>query len=100
MITDLIVTLLTAPVSWLLSALPTWSPPSWLDGHSGCTVQPSMGCYGFNFGQQLAPINKWVPIDTLLTLLPVVALLVAVVVTVRVLRMVVSALTGGGGGAA
>lgn len=100
MITDAVLTVVFAPIAFLLNALPDWTTPQWLqsglESCEGTLIRCNMG----QVGQKAAYLDRWMPFDHVFIVLQGVLPLLLAVLVIRLVRMVVSALTGGGGSAA
>lgn len=98
MVVDAILTVLLAPLAWLLGLLPSWTPPDWLVGQAGCN-KTLLECHAFDVGQYAGAAQGWVPIQEVVVVVQAVFLALGVALAIRLVRMVVSAVTGGGGNA-
>ncbi len=90
MITKAILTVVLAPVNFVLGLVPAVSWPSWLSG-STFTSFPSA------IGSKLALVDNWLPIDALMVVFPFVFIAWGLHMSIKGIRLVVSLLTGGGG---
>lgn len=95
MIVDAILAVLLRPLSWVLSAVPTVSWPSWVGSGPG-TIVSNLSTWGTSMGA----VSTWFPVATLMEGLQLVFTVALITVGIRAVRLVVSLLTGGGGGAA
>ena len=87
---------LFAVVRWFVGLLPSWTWPSWLDGSS--TSGSTLGGYAHTIGAALGDVSSWVPLSIVGGCLTAIVAALGVSVAVRVVRMVASFLSGGGGG--
>lgn len=91
MITEAIVSVFAAVAGFIVGLFPTWSPPAWLT----TTVPDLIG----QASDWIVGVNAWVPFDHVATVLGFVVLVLATAVAVRLVRIVASFLTAGGGSA-
>jgi hypothetical protein len=97
---DLMFTIVLSPIRWLLDGIPTFSWPDWFDANKSTVYggdPETMGGYAFVVGRFLINLDGWVPVPLLFQGLT--ALMAAWVFhfTVKVGRLLVSHVTGGGG---
>lgn len=102
MITEAILRVLALPFTFLLNLIPSFTLPSIFStvvatSSSGLN---SIGKVSFFMGEKLGLVNHWVDGSTLFLVVPAVGAAWAFSITVRVVRMIVSVLTGGGGATA
>lgn len=93
MITDLIIGVLLAPIRWVLDVIPAVPWPSWFQKSGTGTVVDVVG----GWGSHLGTINGWFPVGSFLDALSIVFVVAGIAVTIRIVRMLISVLTGGGG---
>ena len=93
MITDAILTLVLAPLRWLLQAIPGVSWPSWFQTSGAESVVAKVG----QWGQSLGTINGWFPVDAFLDSMGILFVCAAVHAGIKSIRIVISVFTGGGG---
>jgi hypothetical protein len=93
MIPDLIFGLLLDFVTWFMHALPAVTIPSWL-GSTG-TVVTSAGTWGAD----AAGFGGWIPFTAIGNVITSVLVAIPLAVSVRLVRIVLSYMTGGGGAA-
>lgn len=91
MITDLIISAFMAVVSFLLNLLPDIQMPGWIADISGYAASV------FAFADS---IGVWIPWGVVMTVVASVFACAGVGFTIKVVRMVISHVTGGGGSAA
>lgn len=91
MITDAILTLLTGMVTWALGVLPSVPVPGWLDPRD--SVFATVFTYADSMG-------KWFPTALVMAVLGTYLLITFTGFSIKVVRIVASFLSGGGGGAA
>lgn len=96
MIVEAVINVLVALVSGILSLVPDFEAPSWLTGSGSGTL----GGYANTVGQAMGKAEPWLPLDALGYAVTIVVAAVAFSVAVRVVRILLSLFTGGGGGAA
>lgn len=99
MVVDAILTIVFAPLTWLLEALPSWTPPGWLVDNIACggPDAPAPVCFAADIGGYIGKGSSWVPVEVLGTVGTALFTVLAISLVVRLVRIVVSALTGGGG---
>lgn len=92
MIFEAILNLLTSLITLLLSALPELTIPTWYtDDFLPFWTSTISGVSGF---------RAWFPFDAIGTAVAVLSSTFAITVAIRIVRMVISLFTGGGGSAA
>jgi hypothetical protein len=84
-----------AVITWAVGLLPSWTAPDWMTGSGS----GSIAGYGASIAGYASKLSNWVPLGLLATVATVVLGACAVAVAVKVTRIVLSALMGGGGGA-
>jgi len=96
MIVDFIWSAIVAGLGAVMGLFPHFTFPTWLASCPGGGQY--LGCYLQDFGHGMAQLNGWLPVDAAANLLPVVFAAVVINWTIRLVRMVISLLSGGGGG--
>ena len=96
MITQAVLTVLLLPVTLLLSVIPSVSWPAWFQTSGSGSVVAEVGVWGGH----LATVNGWFPVAAFVDSLGIVFVCAGVAVGIKVARIVLSAVTGGGGSAA
>lgn len=91
MITDAILSLLTSMITWALGVLPTVPVPSWLD------PTDSVFATAFRYADSM---SKWFPTALVMAVLGTLMLIKLTGFSIKIVRIVASFLSGGGGGAA
>jgi hypothetical protein len=86
---------LSSVLSFVVGLFPSWSYPSWLDGSS--TASGTLGGYAHSIGSAMGDFSAWIPLGVVGPALTAIVAALAVSLGVRVIRMVASFLTGGGG---
>lgn len=94
MIVDAIFDVITAAIAGVLSLLPGLTLPSWFSLGAGDTI----GGRIYDIGQYVAYTHAWVDMGPAIAAIPLVVTVVGIVFGVRVVRLVLSLFTGGGGG--
>ncbi len=100
MIVNGLVSFLVTVIGGLVSLIPGWTWPTWFSGTAGgsCIGTPdTLGCYSSNVGGYLQQLHNWLPVTALGNALAVVGVALVAAGSIRITRMVISALTGGGG---
>jgi hypothetical protein len=87
---------LTSVLSFVVGLFPTWTYPSWLSGSS--TTAGTLGGYAHAIGGAMGDFSAWIPLSVVGPCLAAVLAALGVSLAVRVIRMIASFLTGGGGG--
>lgn len=93
MITDLVLNVLKAPFLWLLSAVPSFSWPSWFSASGAGSIGEKIA----SVGGSVASVDNWIPVSELSLVLLLLGAAWAFSLAVQGLRFVVSLFTGGGG---
>ena len=91
MITDQVLDILASMAIWFLDKLPTWGLPTWYDD--------AIEGWG-SIVAGIADLAHWVPLDAVTQVAIAVGLVTAFAFGVRVLRIILSFVSGGGGSAA
>lgn len=91
MITEALISWVTGFIGWIVERFAVPEVPSWL---TGAPAQIS------DLGAKLAGTGQWIPWEIAQTVLSAVALCIAAGITVKLVRIVASFLTAGGGSAA
>lgn len=97
MVLHVLLTIVSGLVSGVLSLLPSFSWPSWFDGtplHDG-----TLGSYATTVGSYLHAFEGWINIDAALDVVDAFVAVAAIVLTIKIVRVVISLVTGGGGSA-
>lgn len=88
MVTQAIWGVICHVAAFLVGLLPGWTLPGWL------TALPDEST---TVGSYMADFNVWLPLDAVVTALAFIIAATSVALGVRVARMVLSTVTGGGG---
>lgn len=88
MVTDALWGLVCWIASHLVGLLPGWTLPGWLT---------SLPDESTTLGSYFGDFNVWLPLDAVLTVLAFILAATALSLGIRVTRMVISHVTGGGG---
>jgi hypothetical protein len=101
MVVELLLGIFLAPVEWALSAIPALPIPGVFDG-GDCTLPCSGTLQGgmHDVGARLGLWNGWVDLAAIFQAAPAAAAVAVVTIGVRMVRVLVSLVTGGGGSAA
>ncbi len=91
MITDAILTVVLAPVAWLLGIMPEVTLPAWLS--SGGAIENTAA----SIGAQVGAFNNWFPVSELMAAMPIVFALSGALLVFKATQFLVSIFTGGGG---
>lgn len=96
MITDLVLTVVLAPLQWVLDAIPAISWPTWFSTSGpSSVVEMARG-----WGDSVGTLNGWFPVAEFFAAAGIVFAAAVAHLAIRAVRMIVSGLTGGGGSAA
>jgi len=95
MIVEWFIAALLSLVTWFIDLLPSWSLPSWITGTGDGTIRGGADWAASNVGS----LSNWIPLGTLSLVAAVVLVCIPIAIGIKVTRMVLSAFTGGGGGA-
>jgi hypothetical protein len=102
-ITDAILTVLLAPLSFLLGVVPAPEWPLWFRGcHYGaaCTQfgeVDTLGTYAYTVGRYMAVLDPWINVRLLLDCISFTLVAFGVSLAIRTARFLLSTFTGGGG---
>lgn len=91
--TEAILNVLFLPFTWVFSAIPTVSWPAWFAVSGSGTV----GGVADEWGDHVGMLGSLFPVTAFFDALGIVALVGAASLAIRVVRVLVSMLTGGGG---
>ena len=91
MITDAILSVVLAPVSWLLGLMPEVTLPGWAS--AGGAIETTAG----SIGVQVGAFNNWFPVTELMSAMPIIFALSGALLVFKATQFVVSVFTGGGG---
>jgi hypothetical protein len=94
-ITQALISLLVTPIAWMIGLLPTFSLPDFLGTGGGSIASGMTGFFGY-----IGSFTNWLPGYALAPAFAWVATCVAVAIGVKLVRIVASFLTFGGGSAA
>lgn len=100
MIVEAILTVVLVPLGWAFSALPTIPWPDWFSGAHPCgnLAAETVACLAGDYvGQPLGYFDQWLPATTIVSAASFLAVLGLAAAGFRVVRFVVSLVTGGGG---
>jgi len=91
MITEAIIDVMSRVMAWLIDLLPAWDPPVWVQTAAD-TLADAIGYMGMYSG--------WVPMPAVMAGVTFLLACSALVLGIRVGRILLSLFTGGGGSAA
>jgi hypothetical protein len=93
MITEAILNVLLLPLRWLLEVIPSVSWPSWFQVSGPDSVVSQVASWGSHLGT----IGGWFPLGAFFDSMAIVFVCAGIHVVIKLTRIIVSALTGGGG---
>lgn len=99
MIITAIVAFLVTMLTTVLDLIPSWTWPAWMDGTSGSCPADTLGCGAAAVGDYVAPFHNWLPIPAMVTGLGLIGIALVAAGGVRLTRVAISMMTGGGGSA-
>ena len=93
MITEAIMTVVFLPIRWVLEAIPTVTWPTWFSTSGPDSVVTLVDSWGDSLGL----IGGWFPLSSAFDAVDFVMVCFGINLAVRLIRVVVSHVTGGGG---
>lgn len=96
MITDRVLSVVLSPIYWLLGAFPDVSWPLWFAASGSGSVAERAAVWGSSVGL----LGGWFPVAEFFDAGSLVLVCIGVAVAIKLVRIVVSLLTAGGGSAA
>lgn len=104
MIVDAFLEVIAGAISGILNLLPTYTLPPWFNDSSNlcngvdCPGNNSLADFSGWLGGTLASVKTWIDLSLALAILPLVLTVLVVVIGVKLVRLVLSLVSGGGGG--
>lgn len=91
MITSAIMRVLLGFMTFVLGLLPSFTPPAWMADLAGY-VSSGLGAF--------SSLSYWIPVGAVGTVVALVVVVQGIALALKLARMVLSVVTGGGGSAA